>query len=131
MSTSVPVVAAVVIGVLGLAAVVGRLLTLPQGMLRAADAASHVDTSDLNLGLSTTGPTILHFSASWCGPCAAVRRVVDQVCAAVPGVAHVEVDMDRQPRCRQAPVGAVPADDDHLRCRRTPPLPHDRRPHRG
>ena len=97
MSTSVPVVAAVVIGVLGLAAVVGRLLTLRQGMLRAADAASHVDTSDLNLGLSTTGPTILHFSASWCGPCAAVRRVVVQVCAAVPGVAHVEVDMDANP----------------------------------
>lgn len=46
------------------------------------------------LGLSDTGPTIVHFSADWCGPCAGVRRVVDQVCAELPGVAHVEVNID-------------------------------------
>ena len=51
----------------------------------------------LRFGLSTTGPTIVHFSAVWCGPCAGVRRVVDQVCADLPGVAHVEIDMDDNP----------------------------------
>ena len=54
-----------------------------------------MDTSDL--GLSRTGPTVVHFSAVWCGPCAGVRRVVDQVCADLPEVAHVEIDMDANP----------------------------------
>ena len=97
MSTSVGVVIAVLIGVIGVASIVGRLVTLRQGMLRDAKKAADVDTSDLNLGLSDTGPTILHFSATWCGPCAAVRRVVDQVCAGLPEVKHVEVDMDANP----------------------------------
>jgi hypothetical protein len=85
MSSSWIVVAAVLITALGVAFVLGRLLTLRAGMLRAADAATHVDTSDL--GLSRTGPTLLHFSAVWCGPCAAVRRVVDDVCRDLPAVA--------------------------------------------
>lgn len=97
MSTSLALGIAIAIGVLGLATIVGRMLTLRQGMIRAADAATHVDTSDLNLGLSDTAPTILHFSATWCGPCAAVRRVVDQVCEQLPAVAHTEVDMDANP----------------------------------
>lgn len=40
---------------------------------------------------------MLHFTATWCGPCAAVRRVVDEVCAELPAVAHVEIDMDDDP----------------------------------
>jgi len=92
MSSSAVAVLAVTIAALGLAYVIGRLLTLRSGMLRDAKAAADVDTSDL--GLSTTGPTVLHFSADWCGPCEAVRRVVDQVCTELPQVAHVELDMD-------------------------------------
>ncbi|MEE6168514.1 MULTISPECIES: thioredoxin family protein [unclassified Mycolicibacterium] len=96
MSASMVTVIAVLIAALGVAYVIGRLVTLRAGMLRAADeAAAQLDTSDL--GLSTTGPTILHFSAEWCGPCAGVRRVVDQVCAELPAVAHVEIDMDANP----------------------------------
>ena len=92
MSSSAVAVLAVTIAALGLAYVIGRLLTLRSGMLRDAKAAADVDTSDL--GLSTTGPTVLHFSADWCGPCEAVRRVVDQVCTELPQVAHVELDID-------------------------------------
>jgi thiol-disulfide isomerase/thioredoxin len=96
MSTSMITVIAVLIAALGAAYVIGRLVTLRAGMLRAADeAAAALDTSDL--GLSSTGPTIVHFSAVWCGPCAGVRRVVDQVCAELPAVAHVEIDMDANP----------------------------------
>ena len=131
MSTSVGVVIAVLIGVIGVASIVGRLVTLRQGMLRDAKKAADVDTSDLNLGLSDTGPTILHFSATWCGPCAAVRRVVDQVCAELPAVKHVEVDMDANPEAAQAAFGAVTADDDHLRRGRSPAVPRDRRAQRG
>lgn len=39
----------------------------------------------------------MHFSAPWCGPCDRVRRVVDQVCADLGGVAHVEIDLDAHP----------------------------------
>src|SRR5439155_23609620 len=95
MSSSVVLAITVLIAALGLAYVIGRLLTLRSGMLKAAKEASNVDTSDL--GLSHTGPTVLHFSAVWCGPCAAVRRVVDDVCRDLPGVAHVEIDMDANP----------------------------------
>jgi thiol-disulfide isomerase/thioredoxin len=96
MSSSVVAVIAVLIAALGVAYVIGRLLTLRSGMMRAtAEAAADVDTTDL--GLSDTGPTVVHFSAVWCGPCAGVRRVVNQVCAELPEVAHVEIDMDANP----------------------------------
>lgn len=95
MSSSVVVVIAVTVAVLGVAYLVGKLITLRSGMLRDAEKAADVDTSDL--GLSTTGPTVLHFSAAWCGPCSAVRRVVDEVCEQLPAVAHVEIDMDANP----------------------------------
>ena len=46
---------------------------------------------------SAETPVIAYFTATWCGPCAAVRRVVDQVCADLPAVAHVEIDLDANP----------------------------------
>lgn len=94
MSTSVAVVITVLIAALGVSFVISRLLTLRAGMLKETHDAE-VNTSDL--GLSSTGPTVVHFSAEWCGPCAGVRRVVDSVCADLPGVAHVEIDMDANP----------------------------------
>ena len=107
MSSSVVLAVTVLIAALGVAYVIGRLLTLRSGMLKAAKEASDVDTSDL--GLSQTGPTVLHFSAVWCGPCAGVRRVVDQVCADLPGVAHVEIDMDDNPEAaRRLSVLSLP-----------------------
>ncbi|AGB25791.1 Thioredoxin [Mycobacterium sp. JS623] len=107
MSSSVVMVITVLIAALGVAFVIGRLVTLRAGMLKAASEASNVDTSDL--GLSDTGPTIVHFSADWCGPCAAVRRVVDQVCDELPGVAHVEIDMDANPQAaRRLSVMSLP-----------------------
>ena len=107
MSSSVILAITVLIAALGVAFVIGRLVTLRAGMLKAAADASNVDTSDL--GLSDAGPTILHFSADWCGPCAAVRRVVDQVCDELPGVAHIEIDMDANPEAaRRLSVMSLP-----------------------
>ena len=107
MSTSLGIVIAVLIGVIGIGYLVGRMMTLRSGMLRDADKAANVDTS--GLGLSMSGPTILHFSAPWCGPCAAVRRVVDTVCADLPEVSHVEIDMDANPEAaRRLSVLSLP-----------------------
>jgi len=107
MSSAWVLVLTVLIAAFGLAYVIGRLLTLRSGMLKAAADASNVDTSDL--GLSHTGPTLVHFSAVWCGPCAAVRRVVDQVCDDMPGVAHLEIDMDANPEAaRRLSVLSLP-----------------------
>jgi thiol-disulfide isomerase/thioredoxin len=96
MSSSLPVVIAVLVAALGAALVIGRLLTRHAGAIRpTGQQAVDVDTTDL--GLSGTGPTVVHFSAVWCGPCAAVRRVVNQVCADLSDVSHVEIDMDANP----------------------------------
>ena len=98
MSPSVAVVIVVLIAAFGIAYVINRLIALRAGSMKEIpDSASskRLDTSDL--GLSATGPTIVHFTAVWCGPCAGVRRVVDQVCAELPAVAHVEIDMDENP----------------------------------
>ena len=94
MSSSWMLVITELIAAFGVAFVIGRLLTLRAGMLKETHDAD-VNTSDL--GLSQTGPTVVHFSAVWCGPCAGVRRVVDAVCEELPAVAHVEIDMDANP----------------------------------
>lgn len=84
-----------IVAALAGAGAIGAVLNRRSGVLRAADADSQPDTSDL--GLAEATPTIVHFSASWCGPCASVRRVVDQVCADLPDVSHVEIDIDANP----------------------------------
>ncbi len=94
---STVVVLTVLVAALGIAYIIGRLLTVRAGLMKEvtpAEPSAETDNSDL--GLSTTGPTVVHFSATWCGPCAAVRRVVDQVCDEL-GVAHVEIDLDANP----------------------------------
>ncbi len=107
MSSSWIAVIAVLIAAFGMAFVVERLLTLRAGLLKAAAEAPSIDTSEL--GLSDTEPTIVHFSAPWCGPCATVRRVVDQVCADLPTVSHMEVDIDANPEvARKLSVLSLP-----------------------
>jgi thiol-disulfide isomerase/thioredoxin len=123
MNSTLVIVVAVLIAAFGVAYVIGRLVTLRSGLMRAQAAEDAVDTSDL--GLSTTGPTIVHFTATWCGPCAAVRRVVDQVCAELPAVAHIEIDMDANPAAaRRLSVLSLPTTfvfdaDGHRRYRAT------------
>ncbi|HTX96475.1 MAG TPA: thioredoxin family protein [Mycobacterium sp.] len=93
------------------ATLAGWLLTRRSGTVReihgqsAQDAAEDVGA----LGLSRSGPTVVHFSAPWCGPCDRVRRVVDQVCDELGDVAHVEVDLDANPAAaRQYSVLSLP-----------------------
>ncbi|WP_158166986.1 thioredoxin family protein [Mycolicibacterium smegmatis] len=121
MSSSMAAAVAVLIAALVLAYVIGRVLTRRSGRVRQtgpgsavgaetdAVAQAEAERNLTDLGLSRTGPTILHFSAEWCGPCAGVRRVVDQVCAELPAVAHVEIDMDANPQAaRRLSVLSLP-----------------------
>lgn len=106
MTPAVATAVAAIGAALSLAAVVGVLHNRRSGVLRGTDA-DPADTAEL--GLSTVAPTIVHFTAVWCGPCAAVRRVVTQVCAELPDVAHVEIDLDANPdAARQLSVLSLP-----------------------
>ena len=93
------IVATVVTGVV--ATLAGWLLTRRSGDIREVRSESGQDADTAELGLSRTGPTVVHFSAPWCGPCDRVRRVVGQVCDNMRDlgspVAHVEVDIDANP----------------------------------
>lgn len=87
----VAVVAAAIVATLA-----GWWLTRRSGDIREVHSEPDQDVADL--GLSRAGPTVVHFSAPWCGPCDRVRRVVDQVCDDLGDVAHVEVDLDANPQ---------------------------------
>jgi thiol-disulfide isomerase/thioredoxin len=96
----VTTVVVALVAALAFAAVVGWFLTRRSGSIKEVVSddpglGAGADTADL--GLSSTGPTVVHFSAPWCGPCDRVRRVVDQVCDSIGDVAHVEVDIDANP----------------------------------
>ncbi len=101
---------AAIAAAMGVAATVGVMHNRRAGVLRHTHDPDEVplpDTADL--GLSDTSPTIVHFTAVWCGPCAAVRRVIQQVVADLPQVAHVEIDMDANPAAaRQLSVLSLP-----------------------
>jgi thiol-disulfide isomerase/thioredoxin len=89
----------VTVAVLAAATLAGWLLTRRSGTLREIDPTPDQDAgADVAaLGLSRSGPTVVHFSAPWCGPCDRVRRVVEQVCDDLGDVAHVEIDLDANP----------------------------------
>lgn len=89
----------VIVAALAAATLLGWLLTRRAGRIREVDSEPDRDTAGdvAALGLSRSGPTVVHFSAPWCGPCDRVRRVVVQVCDDLDDVAHVEVDLDANP----------------------------------
>lgn len=89
----------VTVAVFAAATFAGWLLTHRSGSIREIDTEPDHDTAGdvAALGLSRSGPTVVHFSAPWCGPCDRVRRVVAQVCDDLRDVAHVEVDLDDNP----------------------------------
>lgn len=69
------------------------------------------------VGVPAAGPTVLHFSADWCGPCAAVRRVVGQTLATLDGTlsagsprpVDLELDLDAHPElARELGVLSLP-----------------------
>ncbi|RDI30341.1 thioredoxin [Rhodococcus sp. AG1013] len=93
----------------------GLILRGRAGKVRASTPAPTADAVDdawtaqlAAAGVTATGrPIVLHFSADWCGPCAAVRRVIGQVLERLdadtdgspdsPTATEVELDIDEHP----------------------------------
>ncbi|WP_327148568.1 thioredoxin family protein [Nocardia sp. NBC_01329] len=90
---------------------VGLYLRRRDGAVRSAPVTLDRDTDardDLLVaaGVTGSGPAVLHFSADWCGPCAAVRRVVADATRDLADSPQpprdIEVDIDTDPALARA-----------------------------
>jgi thiol-disulfide isomerase/thioredoxin len=61
--------------------------------VRGRDGDKRLDAAQLGEGLGERA-TLVQFSSAFCAPCRATRRVLAEVAALVPGVAHVEIDAE-------------------------------------
>jgi thiol-disulfide isomerase/thioredoxin len=61
--------------------------------VRGRDGDKRLDAAELGEGLGERA-TLVQFSSAFCAPCRATRRVLAEVAAMVPGVAHVEIDAE-------------------------------------
>lgn len=62
--------------------------------MRLRDGEKRLDAAELGEALGERA-TLLQFSSAFCAPCRATRRVLAEVAAMVPGVAHVEIDAEQ------------------------------------
>lgn len=89
----------ILLSAIAVALVIGVAYQARNGAVRDAGDLGGPERSELlNVGVSTTGATVLHFSADWCGPCAAVRRVVANTLRDFPEVTDIELDIDANPQ---------------------------------
>ncbi|MFF5364146.1 thioredoxin family protein [Streptomyces scabiei] len=81
--------------VLALASAYGVLHRRRSGRVRVRgrDGDKRLDAAELGEGLGERA-TLVQFSSAFCAPCRATRRVLAEVAALVPGVAHVEIDAE-------------------------------------
>ncbi|MDJ0360222.1 thioredoxin family protein [Rhodococcus sp. H29-C3] len=102
----------ILVVVLVAASVVGVVLTSRAGKVRhaATEGTSPLLTAMLTDAGAVSGhATVLHFSADWCGPCSAVRRVVGQVLTELDGPTELELDIDEhQALARELGVLSLP-----------------------
>ncbi|MEU7426246.1 MULTISPECIES: thioredoxin family protein [unclassified Streptomyces] len=61
--------------------------------VRGRDDGERLGTAELG-GEGGERATLVQFSSAFCAPCRATRRVLGEIAAMVPGVAHVEIDAE-------------------------------------
>ena len=61
--------------------------------MRGRDGGKRLGAAELGEELGERA-TLVQFSSAFCAPCRATRRVLGEVAAMVPGVAHVEIDAE-------------------------------------
>lgn len=85
----------IVLAALALASGFGGYRRLTDGRVRAVrrDRAPRLDSVRLGGDLGTTA-TFVQFSATVCAPCRATHRVLAEVVAQRPGVAHLDVNAE-------------------------------------
>ena len=86
----------ILLGVLAVSTALGLAYTARNGRVRETDQADSL--RGVLEGLDHTPgerATLLQFSSAFCAPCRATRRILTEVSAMVPGVAHVEVDAEQ------------------------------------
>ncbi|MBF6087316.1 thioredoxin family protein [Nocardia cyriacigeorgica] len=88
---------------------VGLYLRGREGTVRPATLDKDTDERAELLaaaGITGSGPAVLHFSAEWCGPCTAVRRVVagvtEDLADSPQPPRDIEVDIDADPTLAKA-----------------------------
>ncbi|MGI5134807.1 TlpA family protein disulfide reductase [Streptomyces sp. CA-106110] len=85
----------VCVTVLVLASAFGVLHRWRSGRVRVRDGGKRLGAAELGQGLGERA-TLVQFSSAFCAPCRATRRVLAEVAAMVPGVAHVEIDAEQR-----------------------------------
>lgn len=85
----------VCVAVLAAASAYGVLLRWRSGRTRVSgrDEGTRLGREELGAELGERA-TLVQFSSAFCAPCRATRRVLGEVAALVPGVAHVEIDAE-------------------------------------
>ncbi|MEV7289032.1 thioredoxin family protein [Streptomyces sp. NPDC093252] len=61
--------------------------------VRGRDDGKRLGAAELGGALGERA-TLVQFSSAFCAPCRATRRILGEVAAMVPGVAHVEIDAE-------------------------------------
>jgi thiol-disulfide isomerase/thioredoxin len=86
----------VCVAVLAAASAYGVLQRRRSGRVRVRgrDDGKRLGVAELGEELGERA-TLVQFSSAFCAPCRATRRVLGEVAGMVPGVAHVEIDAEK------------------------------------
>ncbi|CAM5684052.1 Thioredoxin OS=Streptomyces canus OX=58343 GN=AQI96_39805 PE=4 SV=1 [Streptomyces canus] len=86
----------VCVAVLAAASAYGVLQRRRSGRVRVRgrDDGKRLGAAELGEELGERA-TLVQFSSAFCAPCRATRRVLGEVAGMVPGVAHVEIDAEK------------------------------------
>lgn len=86
----------VCVAVLAAASAYGVLQRRRSGRVRVRgrDDGKRLGAAELGEDLGERA-TLVQFSSAFCAPCRATRRVLGEIAGMVPGVAHVEIDAEK------------------------------------